>query len=109
MESEKGKQPSKAAALAEINKYHLMFAGYSPADILGLGDLGKLTQDRMGELIRRKVMDEAAKSFNKDGVQTKTFPRAGREEAVVSRVARGDGRPEDRTRRFFADYKHKVD
>jgi len=73
MKSEKGKQPSKAATLAEINRYHLMFAGYSAADILGLGNLGKLTKDRMGELIRRKVLDEAAKGFNKAGVETKRF------------------------------------
>jgi len=73
MKSEKGQQPDKAATLAEINRYHLMFAGYSAADLLGFEDLGQLTKDRMGELIRRKVLDEAAKGFNKGGVETKPF------------------------------------
>ncbi len=73
MDPEQEKQPSKTKTLAQINKYHLMFAGYSPADIVGLGDLGKLTQESMSELIRTKVMDEAAKSFIKDDIRTKPF------------------------------------
>jgi hypothetical protein len=73
MGPENGKKVSRATVLAEINKHHLMFAGYSESDILGFGDLGQLTKDRMGELIRRKVLDEAAKGFNRDGVETKPF------------------------------------
>lgn len=75
MESEKGKQPSKGETLAEINKYHLMFAGYSAADIIEFGELGKLTKERMWDLLRRKILDEAAKSFEKAGIKTRPFDK----------------------------------
>jgi len=71
LESEKGKQHSGPGALAEINKYHLMFAGYAPAEVIGFGDLGQLTRERMVELIRGKVMEEARKAFDKAGVKPK--------------------------------------
>jgi len=72
--SDSGSQKrSKSEALAQINKYHLLFAGYSTADIVGLGDLSKLNRDRMDNLIRTKVMEEAAKGFNREGVRTKSF------------------------------------
>lgn len=71
MKPEGGKHVGKAEALAEINKYHLMFAGYSAADIIGFGDLGKLAKERMGGLIRRKAVKEAGKSFDEAGVETK--------------------------------------
>ena len=64
---------NKSESLRQINRYHLLFAGYSPAAIVGLGDLSKLGKDRMDDLIRTKVMEEAAKGFNKEGVRTKTF------------------------------------
>jgi hypothetical protein len=71
MEPEKGKKVDMAAALSEINKYHLMFAGYSESDIVGFGDLSKLTKERMGELIRIRVVEEAGKSFDKAGAKTR--------------------------------------
>jgi hypothetical protein len=71
LESEKGKQHSGPAALAEINKYHLMFAGYAPAEVMGFGDLGQLTKERMVDLIHSRVMEEARKTFDKAGVKTK--------------------------------------
>jgi len=73
MDPEKGKQPSKEQILAEINKYHLGFVGYSAADITAFGELGKLPKARMGELIHRKALEKANKSYNKAPFKTVTF------------------------------------
>ena len=73
MGPEKGKKVDMAAALSDVNRYHLMFAGYSMADIAGFGDLSKLDRDRMRDLIRTKVMEEAAKRFKKSGVRTRSL------------------------------------
>jgi hypothetical protein len=73
MSESSGSEKSKEEALGQINKYHLSFAGYSSADILGLGDLSKLGRDRMDNLIRTKVMEEAAKGFNRNGVDIIRF------------------------------------
>lgn len=74
MGSDKGKQSNRMETLAAINKHHLMMAGYSAADILGLGDLSRLTRDRMRELIHTKsleAMKETGKALDKAGVKTK--------------------------------------
>jgi hypothetical protein len=73
MEPEKGKKVDMAAALSEVNRYHLMFAGYSEAEIVGFGDLSKLTKDRMSELIRIRVVKEAGKGFDEAEAETELF------------------------------------
>jgi hypothetical protein len=51
---------SKSEALGQINRYHLLFAGYSATAIVRLGDLSKLGRDKIDDLIQAKVMEEAA-------------------------------------------------
>jgi len=70
--SDSNKQ-SRSEALGQINRYHLSFAGYSPSDIVGFGDLSKLGRDRMEGLIRTKRLEEAGRDFNEAGVRTKGF------------------------------------
>jgi hypothetical protein len=73
MSESSSEKQSKSEALGKINEYHLFFAGYSPTDIVGFGDLSKLGRDRMDDLIRRKVLEEAAKRIDRAGAETKTF------------------------------------
>lgn len=73
MSESNAEKQSQSEALGQINRYHLLFAGYSAAAIVGLGDLSRLERDRMDDLIRTKVMEEAAKGFDKAGVRTKPF------------------------------------
>jgi len=93
VESEKREKPNRIETLAALNKHHLMMAGYSAADILGLGDLGELTKDRMHELIHTKnleAMKETAEALRREGVKTKIFRKRARKKKkrVVRKVAR---------------------
>jgi hypothetical protein len=79
MEREKGTRPGKAEILAAINKQHLMFVGFSAADILGFGDLGKLTREQMHDLIHTKnleAMKETGRTLDKASVKTKLLHKS---------------------------------
>jgi len=73
METGAGQKAGRAATLAEINKTHLMMAGYSAPEILALGDLDLLSKSKMRDLIRAKVLDAARQEFDRAGVRLKTF------------------------------------
>jgi NAD-specific glutamate dehydrogenase len=45
-------------------RQHLIFFGYSDAEIARLGDLGKLTDERMNELIHSDKLETTEKTCN---------------------------------------------
>ena len=49
-------QERYSALLAWRRRQHLIFVGFSEAEILRLGDLAKLTSERMTELIYSKLL-----------------------------------------------------
>ena len=49
-------QKEHSALLAWRRRQHLIFVGYSEAEILRLGDLAKLTSERMNELMYSKLL-----------------------------------------------------
>jgi hypothetical protein len=49
-------QDGYSALLAWRRRQHLIFVGYSEAEILRLGDLAKLTSERMNELMHSKLL-----------------------------------------------------
>jgi hypothetical protein len=63
---EEAKQLSSKEILASFNLECLRVAAYTEADILGLGDLGAVSDERMRELINRKLGEALGKSLNKE-------------------------------------------
>ena len=45
-----------SASLAWRRRQHLIFVGFSEAEVLRLGDLAKLTSERMNELVYSKSL-----------------------------------------------------
>ena len=52
--------------LASFNLECLKVAGYTEPEILGLGDLGVVADERMRELINRKLGDALGKGLSKE-------------------------------------------
>jgi hypothetical protein len=59
--------------MAWRRRQHLIFLGYSEAEILRVGDLAKLTNERMNELIHSnnvEAMEKTGKEPNKTAPDT---------------------------------------
>lgn len=54
-------QEEHSALLAWRRRQHLIFVGYSEAEILLLGDLAKLTNERMNELTHSNNLETTKK------------------------------------------------
>ena len=50
-----------------LNRRFLLMAGYSEQQILGLGDLGKISHDKMEDLIQKKGVAVFGEAFNQQG------------------------------------------
>ena len=62
--------------LAWRRRQHLIFVGYSEAEILQLGDLAKLTNERMHELMHSKNLEttkETGEELNKTAPHIHAF------------------------------------
>ena len=67
---------------------HLIFAGYSENEILRLGDLAKLTNERMTELMHSnqlEVMEKTGEEPNKKILHIPTFSDSPIDKPVVVR------------------------
>lgn len=47
--------------------------GYNEHEILGFGDLGELSSDRMSDLLHRKTLEALGRYFNKENIEIKRF------------------------------------
>jgi len=63
---EEAKQLSSKEILASFNLECLKVAGYTEPEILGLGDLGAVPDERTREPINRKLGDALGKSLSKE-------------------------------------------
>jgi hypothetical protein len=71
---EEGQQRSRETILVAFNKRHLAIAGYSEAQILGLGDLAKLTKDQMHKLIHEKASEAVVADLKRRRVRIRVLP-----------------------------------
>jgi hypothetical protein len=63
--------------MAWRRRQHLIFLGYSEAEILRLGDLGKLTNERMNQLIRSKNLPTIEKTGEERNMEAADLPVLG--------------------------------
>jgi hypothetical protein len=70
-------QEVHSGLIAYRRRQHLIFAGYSEAEILQLGDLAKLTNGRVSELMTANKLegnDKAGEEINKKIPHVTEFP-----------------------------------
>jgi hypothetical protein len=63
--------------MAWRRRQHLIFFGYSEAEIFRLGDLGKLTNERMNELIRSNKLETMEKTDEEPNETGHDIPERG--------------------------------
>lgn len=51
----------------------LQTVGYTGPEILGFGDLGELSSEKMSELFHRKTLEALARKFDKENIPFKRF------------------------------------
>ena len=65
-EQEEGRKTSPDETLRTFNLAFLNYAGYTQSEIANLGDLSKLTEDKMTKLIRDKGMVAVAEALKRE-------------------------------------------
>jgi len=63
--------------MAWRRRQHLIFFGYSEAEITRLGDLGKLTNERMNELIHSNKLEATEKTGDEPNKTAPDIPIFG--------------------------------
>jgi hypothetical protein len=72
MSEEKANGAEKAKELLRPGRrVFLQAVGYSEPEILGFGDLGELSSEKMTELLHRKSLEALARYFDKENVRIK--------------------------------------
>ncbi len=77
MSEEKLSGAEKAKELLRSGRHvFLQTVGYSEHEILGFGDLGELSSDKVSELLHRKALEAFARYFDKENVRVKRLNEA---------------------------------
>ncbi len=72
MSEEKISGAEKAKELLRSGRHvFLQAVGYNEHEILGFGDLGGLSSEKMSELLHRKTLEALARYFDKENVRTR--------------------------------------
>lgn len=72
MSEEKLSGAQKAKGLLRSGRrVFLQTVGYSDREILGFGDLGDLSSEKISELLHKKTLEALAKYFDKENIETK--------------------------------------
>jgi hypothetical protein len=79
-------QAQKKSVLANLNRWHLLLAGYSEAEIVGLGELSQLRMEQVRDLLHSKkleAMKATGEALTKEGVKIKpTTPKRAKRKTI---------------------------
>lgn len=79
-------------------------AGYTPAKILGLGDLALVPSEKISELLRKKALEEVAKSQLKRKVRVELLEKKRKKRKAKSPVLREETKSLDNLMKWANDW-----
>jgi len=78
-------QAQKKSVLANLNRWHLLLAGYSETEIVGLGDLSQLRVEQVRDLLHSKkieAMKATGEALTKEGVNMEPIHRRTKRKTI---------------------------